>query len=154
MVTPPITLKQAKKSVKLLEKLGMISRQKNGIYRITDKSITTGKEVISLAVQNFHVECTKLAEKAIQQIGKKERNITGLTLGISKKSYDLICGQIQYFQERIMNIANSDDEADRVYQLNFHLFPLSENDKERIKRRKCMFFMFYFHQYYLFHLHL
>jgi uncharacterized protein (TIGR02147 family) len=131
MVTPSITVKQAKKSVALLRELGMIVLRKNGSYVLADTSITTGKEVVGLAVQNFHGECTDLAKNAIHTISKDKRNITGLTLGISKASYGRICDEIARFQEEIMEIANSDEEADRVYQLNFHLFPMSKSDGER-----------------------
>jgi uncharacterized protein (TIGR02147 family) len=131
MVTPSITVKQAKKSVALLQDLGMIVRQKNGIYALADTSITTGKEAVGLAVQNFHDECADLAKNAIHKVASDNRNLTGLTLGISKDSYERICKEIAQFQEEIMNIANGDEEADRVYQLNFHLFPMSRPGNER-----------------------
>lgn len=131
MVTPPLSVRQARQSVRLLEKLGMITKRSNDTYKVTDKSITTGKEVAGLAVQNLHMECAELARKAILELPKSRRSVTGLTLGISKKSYEQICGEIQEFQVRIMEIANSDNEADRVYQFNFHLFPISKADDER-----------------------
>jgi uncharacterized protein (TIGR02147 family) len=131
MVTPHISIKQAKQSVQLLEKLGMVAKYGSGIYKVIEKSITTGKEVVGLAVQNFHMECAELAQKAIQELPRTRRNVTGLTLGISNKSYEQICGEIQEFQEKIMDIANNDKDADRVYQFNFHLFPISKADDER-----------------------
>ena len=134
MVYPPISLKQAKQSVTLLEKLGFIEKQADGIYKVTEKSLTTGEKVLSLAVQNFHVECTKLAQKTLHEAPSNKRNITGLTLGISEQTYKRICEEIQQFQQNIMNLANSDEQADRVYQFNFHLFPISDSDKERITK--------------------
>jgi uncharacterized protein (TIGR02147 family) len=134
MVTPPLSVKQAKQSVLLLEKLELIEKRNNGTYKITDKSITSGKEVMGLALQNFHIECTDLAKTAIQELPKTRRNVTGLTLGISHKSYEQICGEIQEFQEKIMDIANKDREANRVYQFNFHLFPISKADDERKRK--------------------
>jgi uncharacterized protein (TIGR02147 family) len=131
MVYPRITPRQARLAVELLERLGMIIRQKNGIYKVSDKSITTGKYVLSLAVQNFHVECASLASKAIKELPRGKRNITGLTLGISKKSYERICEEVQTFQEKIMDIANKDDEADRVYFFNFHLFPGTGDERNK-----------------------
>lgn len=131
MVYPPISLKQAKQSVTLLKKLGLIEKQKNGIYKVTDKCLTTGNTVLSLAVQNFHVECAELAKRTLHEAPSGKRNITGLTLGISEETYNRICEEIQQFQQNIITIANSDEGADRVYQFNFHLFPTSDFDKER-----------------------
>jgi uncharacterized protein (TIGR02147 family) len=131
MVMPPLSVKQARQSVRLLETLEMITKRSNGTYAVTDKSVTTGKEVAGLAVQNLHMECAELARKAIQEVPRTKRSVTGLTLGISHKSYEQICMEIQEFQEKIMDIANRDAEADRVYQFNFHLFPISKADDER-----------------------
>ncbi len=131
MVTPAITAKQARLSVELLKKLGMIKRLKNGTCGIAHKSITTGKEVVGLAVQNFHGECADLAKNAIRNMAKENRSITGLTLGISKASYDRIVEETLRFQENIMDIANADQNADRVYQYNFHIFPVSKADNGR-----------------------
>jgi uncharacterized protein (TIGR02147 family) len=131
MVNPPITTIQAKHSVQLLEKLGLIRKDKNGVYEVADKSITTGKEIVSLAVANFHTDCADLAKRAIQELPSGTRNITGLTLGISQKSYEQICEELQQFQTKVMTIANDDQKADTVYQFNFHLFPASKTNNER-----------------------
>ena len=133
MVTPSITPKQAKQAVQLLEKLGIIERKRNGSYRITNKSITTGKEIVSLALQNLHLTFTDISKRAIRDMPRESRNITGLTLGISKNAYERICEETLRFQEKVMEIANEDDEADTVYQYNFHLFPISKSDNERNK---------------------
>lgn len=127
MLTPSITAKQARDSVKLLLKLGIICKQSNGAYTITDKSITTGQEIVGLAIANFHIACTDLAKKAIHDLPRDQRNATGLTLGISRKAYERICEETLEFQKKIMAIADSDENADQVYQYNFHLFPISEN---------------------------
>ena len=131
MVDPSITLKQAKQSVHLLEQLALIKKQPDGTFALTDISLTTGETVLSLAVQNFHVECTELAKRALQASSSAQRNITGLTLGISEKTYAAICEKTRQFQQEIMNLADSDESADRVYQFNFHLFPASRIDDKR-----------------------
>ena len=129
-VYPAITPKQAKNAVQTLVKLGLIEKKNNGSYKIKDKTITTGKEVSSLAVANFHLETMKLAADALKYISKDKRNITGLTLGISPKTYETICEEIQNFQSKILELAEKDKDADSVYQLNFHLFPLSNIKKK------------------------
>jgi uncharacterized protein (TIGR02147 family) len=130
-VDPPITVPQAKHSVRLLLDLGLIRREKSGVYTVSDPGLTTGKDVMSVAFQNFHLACTELAKRSFTEYPLNERNMTGLTLGISEKSYRSICGEINKFQETLMDIANADDEADRVYQLNFHFFPTSRRFPER-----------------------
>ena len=131
MVNPPITATQAKHSVQLLEKLGLINRGENGDCTLSEAGLTTGKDVTSIAFQNFHLSCIDLAKRAISVFPQNKRNMTGLTLGISEKSYDRICDEIRMFQTKIMEIANTDKEANRVYQLNFHFFPASDTSPEK-----------------------
>jgi len=130
-VYPNITEKQAQESVYWLQKLGLIQKNSDGSYEVTNKTITTGKEK-RMGVLNFHYETLELARKSLGNIPNCKRNVTGLTIGISQKMYLRICDEIQYFQKRLLALAENDDDADRVYQLNFHFFPLSqlEDDHE------------------------
>ncbi|MBN1308025.1 MAG: TIGR02147 family protein [Chitinispirillaceae bacterium] len=124
-VYPPIKPREAKKAVMLLQKLGMIKKGRNGTFEVTDKTITAGSDVVQLGFLNFQMQTTELALKAIREMSKEKRNISGLTLGISRKTYEIICAEIAAFQSRLQALAERDDEADNVYQLNFHLFPIS-----------------------------
>jgi uncharacterized protein (TIGR02147 family) len=122
---PRVTPKQARLAVELLQKLGFIKKQKNGIYQVSNKSIATEPEVVSLAVLNFHKQAAEQGLKALEELPKEQRNITGCMIGISKQSYDRICEEIQVFRSRLLQIAEADQAADTVYQLNFQLFPVS-----------------------------
>jgi uncharacterized protein (TIGR02147 family) len=133
MVNPPITVPQAKHSVQLLEKLDLIKKGKNNGYTVTENGLTTGKDVMNVAFQNFHLDCTDLAKRAIAVFPMSMRDITGLTLGISRESYERIREEIRIFQNAVMDIANADQASDRVYQLNFHFFPLSDIPPEKEK---------------------
>lgn len=124
-IYPPITNKQAKKSVALLEKLGFIAKHKNGVYTLTNNNITTGNEITALAALNFHKEAAHLVEHALDSLPRDKRNITGLTLGISGQMYQKICDEIQSFRAKIVSMAQDDIGADRAYQLNFHFFPMT-----------------------------
>ena len=128
MVVPCITPGQAKKSVALLEQIGMVVEGGDGTLALAHTSVTTGKEVIGLGLRNFHFECADLAKNAISTLDRETRNITGLTLGVSEPGFKEICAEIAAFEKKLMAIADNDKNADRVYQLNFHLFPLSRCD--------------------------
>jgi uncharacterized protein (TIGR02147 family) len=124
-VYPAITERQARRSVHLLETLGLIQKSKDGIYRLTDRSVTTSEAILSLAVHNFHRDAADLAKAALEKLPIDKRNIAGLTVGISEKTYFRICDEIQEFRHKIAQLARHDTGADRTYQLNFHLFPIT-----------------------------
>jgi uncharacterized protein (TIGR02147 family) len=124
-VFPPIKPMEAKRAVRILEKLGMIRKGRDGVYAVTDKTITAGREIVQLGLQNFHLQTLDLAKRALQELPRDKRNISGLTLGISKNTYDAMCREIEAFQARLLAMAEADREASDVYQLNFHFFPVS-----------------------------
>jgi uncharacterized protein (TIGR02147 family) len=126
MVHPPITENQAHQSVLFLEQLGLVRKNSEGYYEITNKTITTGTQK-KKAILNFHYETLDLARKALHEVSIDKRNVSGLTLGISENMYHRMCNEIQLFQERLLALAEQDHDATSVYQMNFHFFPLSKS---------------------------
>jgi uncharacterized protein (TIGR02147 family) len=125
MLFPPIKPREAQRAVMVLENLGMIRKKRDGYYTVSDKTITAGREIVQLGLQNFQLQTMELAKKAFQDLPKDKRHISGLTLGISGKTYEAICREIDEFRSKLLALAEADDEADAVYQVNFHLFPIA-----------------------------
>jgi uncharacterized protein (TIGR02147 family) len=132
MLYPAVTPKQAQKSIELLLRLRLIERQADGSCKVCSKVLITGRDIQSLAVQHFHLECMELAAKALRELPREKRNISGLTLGISPEAYAKIEQIILSCQEEILDIADKDKKSDRVYQLNFQFFPVSRVKGERV----------------------
>jgi uncharacterized protein (TIGR02147 family) len=124
-VYPPIKPKEAKKAVALLEKLGMIKKDDRGAWEVVDKTISAGNEIVQLGLLNFQKQTAELALQAIQEMSRDKRNVSGLTMGISRKTYEMMCKEITMFQSKLQALAEDDREADNVYQLNFQFFPIS-----------------------------
>jgi uncharacterized protein (TIGR02147 family) len=126
LTSPSITTAQAKKSVKLLSKLGFIKKNDKGCYELTGTAITTGPDVKSLAVANFQRETMKLGIDAIDRYPQSVRDISTMSVGISEEGYKKITEILADSRKTIADIANSDPNADSVYQINIQVFPLSK----------------------------
>jgi uncharacterized protein (TIGR02147 family) len=133
-IRPGITIGQAKKSVALLLKLGLIRKDAKGQYQVPTKIISTGKSAPAPGLLKFHLETLDLAKAAIRTLPKNARNVSGLTLGISEGTYHTLCEEIGAFRKRVLQIAGADKNGDRVYQMNFHFFPMSVAEKEQRKK--------------------
>lgn len=123
-VHPAISPEDAKKSVELLEACALIQKDAQGNYTLTQNAITTGDRTSKLAMRGFHQNCLRLGAESIDRDPPAERNISSLTLGVSKDGYDRIVERINAFRKEIALIANEDSGADKVYQLEFVLFPV------------------------------
>jgi len=126
LLSPSITAVQAKKSVKLLLKLGLIEKNDTGFYRLTGKSISTGQSVRSVAVANFQRETMRLGIEAIDRYPQALRDISTMSVGISAGGLSKIAAIIADCRKAIADVADHDPAADRVYQVNFQAFPLSK----------------------------
>ncbi|MFH0919100.1 MAG: TIGR02147 family protein [Fibrobacterota bacterium] len=123
---PSIHVAQAQKAIVSLEKLGLIKRREDGVYRVTHKNIATDKETDSTAIQNFHASCALLGIKALKEFPRNQRFVSGVTLGISETTYKEICARVDAFLDELMVLAEADCDASRTYQFSTFFFPFSD----------------------------
>jgi uncharacterized protein (TIGR02147 family) len=126
-VSPAIGAREARFAVTLLLRLGMILKQADGTFRQTESAILSNSEVAHMAVRAFNREMLRKAETALDEIPREERNIYGVTVGLSKPCYDVLVAEMAAFRDRVVAIAAGDTGSSRVYQMNLQLFPLSKD---------------------------
>lgn len=124
-LNPSRTAAVVRRSAELLERGGLLEKRADGLWHATEKSVSTPAEVGVPALRTFHRDCLHLAGEAIEETPSHHRNITGVTLGISERTYRLVCDRLTELRLELGKLAEGDDEADRVYQLTLALFPLS-----------------------------
>ena len=117
-----------KKSLNLLQKTGILEKDAAGNFKQGSKAISTGNlEIASLSVREMHRQMGELAVRALDEIPVKERDISGLTLGLSEEAFQRVSMEIEACRRRIAAIAMEDSHTDKVYRLNMQLFPLTKN---------------------------
>jgi uncharacterized protein (TIGR02147 family) len=126
-VKPRIKVIEAKRALELLLRLKFIIRQKDGTYRQADSAIISSEDMVALARRSFNSEMLMLARNANEMVPSGERNISGITMGISRSCYDVLLAEMAAFKERVKAIVNQDEDSTGVYQLSLQLFPLSED---------------------------
>lgn len=127
---PTISASEAKAAVRTLVQLGFVTAKPDGSYVQKDPLLHTGFEVHSLAVRGFNRQMVQLAGEALDRIPVQERNVTGVTMSVSPRTYGLITEEIRAFQDKILRLVESDPEADRVCQMNIMLFPVSQTKED------------------------
>jgi uncharacterized protein (TIGR02147 family) len=125
-VYPRITPRQARESVELLLRLGLITRAASGRFALSAPTISAGPEILQLGYQRFQLEMNERARRAVESLPKQHRHVSGSTLGISRVSYQRCCEEIDAFRQRLLAIAENDSGADECYQLTVNLFPMSD----------------------------
>jgi uncharacterized protein (TIGR02147 family) len=124
-LSPQITPKQAKDSIRLLENLGFIRKNGKKGYAMTTEKISTGKKWQSAAIHSFQAETIQLAKESLDRHKKELRDISTVTVAVSHKDLEEIKLRAQEFRQSILQLQTRTDEMDVVYQVNVQVVPLT-----------------------------
>jgi uncharacterized protein (TIGR02147 family) len=131
MLIPKITGKQALESITLLERLGFIERDENGLYHQTDTLIGVKPSASeAFIVEKFQMEMLQIALKAYDAIPRPERMSASTTFSISTETYGLFVQKTREFRKELLELARLDTNPQQVFQFTFNLFPISRNSHE------------------------
>ena len=133
-LVPPIGAKEAQSSIELLERLGLIERDDNGLYHPTDAVIgvkPTGED--AFVIEKFQLEMLDLSKRSFDVVPRSDRLSASTTFSISEATFELFKMKTREFRKELLEIARLDNEPNRVYQYTFNLFPATrstDNEKQ------------------------
>ena len=108
----------------LLE-LGLLKRERGGKIVQSEPLVSTGPEVQSLNVANYHRMMMQRAADAIDAVAPDERDISSLTLCLGADGARRLKERIQRFRRELLELSTMEENPRQVVQINFQLFPLS-----------------------------
>lgn len=123
-----ITPFQAKKMLGLLFELKLVKRDEKGQIRVVESTIVTPDEVYDVAALDFHKQVIGLAQRSLNE-GKEDvqKELIAMTTKLSKNKFKKLQEILKDCRNRVMQeLENEDEEAQDVYQLNLHLFSLTD----------------------------
>ena len=130
LLIPDVSVAEVKKALGLLQELGLIKQTTQGRWEQADSVISTGPEVKSLAVADYHRQAIKLGAGAIERFPAQERDVSALTLRVNSSSIQEIKQRIARFRRELLAFALEEESPDQVLQVNFQAFPLTKRYKK------------------------
>ena len=125
-LSPPITAAQAKQSLDLLQRLGLILPQVWN-RRLSDLPVLVKSPSGETQQWNRILkDMMKLAPTALEKYGKEERNFSALTLSLSPAGLKKAGEEIAQMRKRLLFIAEKDRAQNRIYQCLFQVFPVTQ----------------------------
>ena len=129
---PKISAAEVSETLDFLVKAKLLKKGKNGVYHQTEKSVSmVSVDAVPVAARDMQRQMGELAVKALD-LPLSERDMSGVTIGLTRQAYEKIRKEIAEFRRRIVAIATEDDETEQVYRMNLQLFPLSERLEKKI----------------------
>jgi uncharacterized protein (TIGR02147 family) len=132
LLSPPISATEARDAVDLLQRLKLIRKAAHGGYEVTERVVLSGPQITPAQVRPAIEGHLDLARRALDAFVPVKRPFSYLTVSVSEGSAQQIQEMIRAFKQRVLELVTQDQDVDRLYQLNFQFFPLSEV----IQRRK------------------
>ena len=128
-ISPPVTPKKARESIKLLSSLGLIKRNEKGFWKPTDKSISTPPHVQNELIIQYQLTLLEFAKQSLLKNRSQSQNIATNTISISDGAFITLRERLEKFRSEARSIIAKDDKpATKVYQLNIQLFPASREN--------------------------
>lgn len=137
---PPVSSSQARDSLTLLSKLGLIAPDALGNLRPCQAHLSTGERWMSAAVQEYQKEVILLSASTLDRVSRSERDISTLTLSLDRHSLEEIREVLRECRRTIVSIVDRipASQTNAVYQLNLQFLPLTrpQSTKRTGKTRK------------------
>jgi uncharacterized protein (TIGR02147 family) len=123
MIVPAVSAAEAAEAIVLLDGLGMIGRDDDGIYRKRDAVVSTGDVWRSAIIHEHQRQLLEKGIEALDTIPKAQRDISHLTITASATTMELVSQRLAHLRSELLELARSETSPDRVLQCTFMIFP-------------------------------
>ena len=124
-LVPPIGKMEAARALDTLVELGLLVRDARGKLVQADALLSTGPETRGLHIARFHRAMTTRAMESIDLVPASERDISSLTLCLSRGGLRAFKERVQRVRRELLELSALEEDPQQVVQINFQLFPLS-----------------------------
>lgn len=125
---PGITAQQAENAVTFLCKAGFLTKDHEKYHR-SDPVISSGDQVKSTILRKYHKQTLTQCIVALETVNSNDRDISSLTMSVSRKTFAAIQEEIQDFRKRLLAMAQEDTNPEIVCLAGFQLIPRSKMQK-------------------------
>jgi uncharacterized protein (TIGR02147 family) len=130
MIRPKVSEGDLRRSLQILEDLGLITKTAQGRWKQSATVLSTGAEVASVAMMQYHRALLALSQTALDEVPAAQRDVSAMTLGISAARIPALKRKIQAFREEILAFVANEDAPDTVVQLDIQAFPVTKLPEE------------------------
>jgi uncharacterized protein (TIGR02147 family) len=125
---PNIRPAEATAALSLLLRLGLLVRSESGRLVPAEPKLTATKGVQQLAVRNYHRAMLEHAHAALDHVPVDERNVTSLTVALTREQYQTVCQRLAEVQRELLDLIDDAPPSDApraVHILGFQVVPVS-----------------------------
>lgn len=127
---PPISEKEAKSSIELLERLKMVKRDETGRWLPAEKWVTAGFCGKNEAVKQYQLGKLDQGKKAMLSPLNDPNQTLTMTFSLSQDMLAKLQKKIEKFRREVRSMIHKDEKnSQQVYQVNLQYFPQTKCKK-------------------------
>lgn len=116
---------QAKESVELMLRLGLVQRDEHGKLEQNEPLLTSTDEVPSQVIRGLHRTYLRKAMNSIFGVSMERRELSGLVLAVPNHRTRELKEEIKEFRKKLNRKYGLDKDGDEVYYVGLYLFPVT-----------------------------
>ena len=125
----PLRLDEIRRSLDLLERLGVITRVAETGYYVNSAVVATSPETDSMALVRYHQKMIEIGGESITRIDADRRQIQAVTVNLPLAAANTLRAKIQALTQEALALeadaaTHPGDQAE-VFQMNIQLFPFT-----------------------------
>lgn len=132
MVRPPIAPSEAREAADLLLNTGMVKKDENGRYALSDEFVTSAR-VPEFIKKKARRDVLLKGIETIDTITPSEKYAAYSTVTMSRSLYEEVRGILDDARAQILSLVAEDKKPDDVYEVVFQVFPVSDMKRKRTK---------------------
>ncbi len=130
MVIPRLNGDQAFGAIRFLVENGFLRKTDDNRYVQVDPILSTGDEVISTFVANYHKNNLELNVDDVDRFAPEFRDISSLVMAVSEENYGRLKDEIRLFRKRLLAMSAEPQEQTKVCFIGLQLVPRTRNLSE------------------------
>lgn len=124
-LVPPVGASRARESMELLERLGLVRCDDDGVWRVADSVISTGEKWKAQAVRDFQIQTIDLAKESLERDPVELREHSTVTISLRREDMPLLKRRAAEFRQDLLKIAAEATDENAVFQVNIQIFPIA-----------------------------
>ncbi len=124
-----VSLDEIQKALELLIEKGELCRDEEGNITKGRKLMEGSADIPPALVRKLQAELIYLGMESLFQDEPAEREFGAFTMALTKEEFDQVKFEVRQLRKRLytdFSVKREESKGDRVYQLNFQLFPVTE----------------------------
>lgn len=128
-LVPPIHPSEAREALATLVEIGLIDRTAEGKLRQTHKIVAGNPQVRSVHRVRYHKQMAALGVRALDELPRDQRSISGVTLCVGKGTFAKLEEIIARYRRELLDLEQFEVAPTEVLRVNFQLFLLARVDE-------------------------